>query len=108
MSTLQEPTSTAKPKAVDPETVTISGYAVDQLYGPEQVHTTDPNNTASVHARIGQPGQFPYTRGIHKNMYLGRLWTMRQFAGFGSSICSKTPRAPRPTRGFPLPLTCLR
>jgi len=85
MSTLQKPTSTAKPKAIDPETVTISGYAVDQVYGPEQVQTIDPNNTASPHARIGEPGQFPYTRGIHKNMYLGRLWTMRQFAGFGSA-----------------------
>ena len=31
------------------------------------------------------PGEFPYTRGIHKNMYRGRLWTMRQFAGFGSA-----------------------
>ena len=34
---------------------------------------------------IGQPGQFPYTRGIHESMYRGRLWTMRQFSGFGSA-----------------------
>ena len=34
---------------------------------------------------LGEPGQFPYTRGIHRDMYLGRLWTMRQFAGFGSA-----------------------
>ena len=32
---------------------------------------------------LADPGQFPYTRGIHENMYLGKLWTMRQFAGFG-------------------------
>ncbi len=34
---------------------------------------------------VGEPGQFPYTRGIHRDMYRGRLWTMRQFAGFGSA-----------------------
>ncbi|HRP08347.1 MAG TPA: methylmalonyl-CoA mutase family protein, partial [Gemmatimonadales bacterium] len=32
------------------------------------------------------PGEFPYTRGIHPNMYRGRLWTMRQFAGFGTAV----------------------
>ncbi len=35
--------------------------------------------------QVGEPGQFPYTRGIHRDMYRGRLWTMRQFAGFGSA-----------------------
>ena len=34
---------------------------------------------------LEQPGQFPYTRGIHKEMYRSRLWTMRQYAGFGSA-----------------------
>ncbi len=85
MSTLQKPSVASKPKVVDPETVTISGYAVDERYGPGSVQTTDPNRAGSPHPRIGEPGQFPYTRGIHKNMYLGRLWTMRQFAGFGSA-----------------------
>ena len=33
---------------------------------------------------VGNPGEFPYTRGIQKDMYRGRLWTMRQYAGFGS------------------------
>lgn len=85
MSMLQKPSVASKPKVVDPETVTISGYAVDERYGPDTVQTTDPNHAGSAHPRIGEPGQFPYTRGIHKNMYLGRLWTMRQFAGFGSA-----------------------
>ncbi len=35
--------------------------------------------------QVVEPGQFPYTRGIHRDMYRGRLWTMRQFAGFGSA-----------------------
>src|SRR3990167_9419562 len=34
---------------------------------------------------LGMPGEFPYTRGVHKDMYLGRLWTMRMFAGFGTA-----------------------
>ena len=33
---------------------------------------------------LGYPGEYPYTRGIHNNMYRGKLWTMRQFAGFGT------------------------
>ncbi len=42
-----------------------------------------PKDSGAQHR--GEPGQFPYTRGIHRDMYLGRLWTMRQFAGFGSA-----------------------
>ncbi|MDY7109416.1 MAG: methylmalonyl-CoA mutase family protein [Planctomycetota bacterium] len=75
----------ARPEGVDPEAVTISGYVVDELYGPEKIETTDPKDQARPHPRIGTPGVFPFTRGIHKNMYRGRLWTMRQFAGFGSA-----------------------
>ena len=85
MSTVQKPNVDAKAKAVDPETVTISGYAVDEQYGPEAVRTTDPDNATQPDARIGTSGAFPYTRGLHQNMYRGRLWTMRQFAGFGSA-----------------------
>ena len=70
---------------VEPETVTISGYVVDELYGPDRVQTADPKDPARAHPRIGEPGQFPYTRGVHKTMYRDRLWTMRQFAGFGSA-----------------------
>jgi methylmalonyl-CoA mutase, N-terminal domain len=89
MSTVQDARATAhtplakdKP-VVDPETVTISGYVVDERYDPSQVTTQSPGNRADP--RIGEPGAFPYTRGIHPAMYRQRLWTMRQFAGFGSA-----------------------
>ena len=52
MSTLQKPTSTTKPKAIDPETVTISGYAVDQVYGPEQVQAIDPSKRNPPHTTL--------------------------------------------------------
>ena len=57
---------------------TISGRTIDELYTEESVASLD-------YARdLGDPGQFPYTRGIHPAGYLGKLWTMRQFAGFGT------------------------
>ncbi len=57
---------------------TISGQPVEILYTPAQ--------TAHLNylSDIGFPGEFPYTRGIHDTMYRGKLWTMRQFAGFGT------------------------
>ncbi len=89
MSTLQDSSVTAKrpPAAgdLDPESVTISGYAVDPRYEPDSAETADPKDRSRPHPRIGRPGEFPYTRGIHESMYRGRLWTMRQFAGFGSA-----------------------
>ena len=77
-----EPVAISRP---DPETVTISGYEVDRRYGPDTVHTTHPDDVSQPHPRIGEPGQYPFTRGIHEGMYRTRLWTMRQFAGFGSA-----------------------
>ena len=77
-----EPAAISRP---DPETVTISGYEVDRRYGPQTVETTDPDDVRQPHPRIGEPGQYPFTRGIHEGMYRTRLWTMRQFAGFGSA-----------------------
>ena len=56
---------------------TISGDSVDVLYEPQNID----NNFLDM---VNYPGQFPYTRGIQANMYRGRLWTMRQFSGFGS------------------------
>lgn len=56
---------------------TVSGEEVDILYFPEQ-----PNSRFME--KIGFPGQYPFTRGIHANMYRGKLWTMRQFSGFGT------------------------
>ena len=54
---------------------TLSGVPVRPLYTPEDVPSYD---------RIGFPGEFPYTRGVYPSMYRGRLWTMRQFAGYGT------------------------
>ncbi len=58
---------------------TVSDDEVAPLYTPADVRDLD-------YARdLGDPGQFPYTRGIHPTMYRGKLWTMRQFAGFGTA-----------------------
>ena len=57
---------------------TVSGEKVDLAYFPDSDLNEDKMN------KIGFPGEFPYTRSIHPNLYRGRLWTMRQFAGFGS------------------------
>ena len=71
--------------AADPETVTISGYELKDRYEPREGREVDPDDPNRPHERIGQPGEFPYTRGVHESMYRTRLWTMRQFAGFGSA-----------------------
>ena len=76
--------ATSPARAVNPEAVTLSGYEVEQQYGPN-ISTTDAKDATRPHARIGQPGEFPFTRGVHQTMYRNRLWTMRQFAGFGSA-----------------------
>src|ERR1051325_1603461 len=55
---------------------TISGERVEPLYTAEDLPAVE---------RIGFPGEFPYTRGVYPSMYRGRLWTMRQFAGFGTA-----------------------
>ena len=57
---------------------TISGELIEPLY-------TEANLPADPEAAIGLPGQYPFTRGVYPSMYRGRLWTMRQFAGFGTS-----------------------
>ena len=57
---------------------TISGLPVDPLYTPENVEV-DHNRD------LGYPGEYPFTRGVYPSMYRGRLWTMRQFAGFGTA-----------------------
>ena len=57
---------------------TISGNEVDPLYGPDSLEL-DPERD------LGQPGTYPFTRGVYPSMYRGKLWTMRQFAGFGTA-----------------------
>jgi len=61
------------------EFTTISGYPIRRLYTPADLAEWD------VERDLGLPGEPPYTRGIHATMHRGRLWTMRQFAGFGSA-----------------------
>ena len=57
---------------------TLSGVPVERLYTPADLADFD-------YARdLGDPGEYPFTRGIHRTMYRGRVWTMRQFSGFGS------------------------
>ena len=65
-------------KLREAEFTTLSGAPLKPAYGPEDVEL-DPE------ADLGWPGQYPFTRGVHPSMYRGRLWTMRQFAGFGSA-----------------------
>jgi len=62
-----------------PRFLTTSGVAVKGLYRPDDVAALDYNRD------LGDPGCYPFTRGIHATMYRGRLWTMRQFAGFGTA-----------------------
>jgi methylmalonyl-CoA mutase N-terminal domain/subunit len=62
----------------DAELSSVSGRAVEPVY-------TALDLSPDVIAATGLPGQYPYTRGIHPTMYRGRLWTMRQFAGFGTA-----------------------
>jgi methylmalonyl-CoA mutase, N-terminal domain len=57
---------------------TSSGIEVRPVYGPGDL-------PPGLDARLGAPGAFPYTRGVHETMYRGRLWTMRQYAGFGTA-----------------------
>ena len=66
-------------KALEQTFTTISGRPIDPLYGPEAVAGLDYSRD------LGDPGQFPFTRGVHQTMYRGKVWTMRQFAGFGSA-----------------------
>jgi methylmalonyl-CoA mutase N-terminal domain/subunit len=56
----------------------LSGRELNNCYYPEDI------NGVNYEKDLANPGQFPFTRGIHNNMYRGKLWTMRQFAGFGT------------------------
>ena len=58
---------------------TISGVPVEALYTPEDL------GAFRYDEKLGAPGEFPYTRGIYPSMYRGQLWTMRQFAGYGTA-----------------------
>ena len=72
-----EPALAKAPERRGPFT-TISGRAVDRLYAADDLAGLDYGRD------IGNPGEYPYVRGIHPSGYRGKLWTMRQFAGFGT------------------------
>ncbi len=65
-------------KTAERQFTTISGVPIEPLYGPEDLTGFDPEHD------LAAPGDFPYTRGIHRDMYRGKLWTMRQFSGFAT------------------------
>src|SRR6187431_2429343 len=72
-----EPTLKKSPERKGPFT-TISGRPIERLYTVDDVTGVDYDRD------VAAPGEFPYTRGIHPTGYRGKLWTMRQFAGFGT------------------------
>jgi len=73
------PKSNDKPVVVpDAKFTTLSGLPLGRVYTPG-------DSAADPEQRLGYPGEFPFTRGIYPTMYRGRLWTMRQYAGFGSA-----------------------
>ncbi|WP_238431703.1 methylmalonyl-CoA mutase family protein, partial [Streptomyces cavernae] len=56
-----------------------SGLPIEPVYGPESLQGWDPAQ------KLGEPGAYPFTRGVYPSMYTGRPWTMRQYAGFGTA-----------------------
>ncbi|MFQ5472269.1 MAG: methylmalonyl-CoA mutase family protein, partial [Dehalococcoidia bacterium] len=58
---------------------TSDGFVVDPIYTP------DDQNGWDYMGQLGFPGEYPFTRGVQPTMYRGRLWTMRQYAGFGDA-----------------------
>src|SRR5579864_700636 len=76
--TVLQPTLEKSPERAAQFT-TISEHPIRRLYTPADLEGWSPD------ADLGFPGQPPYTRGIHSTMYRGRMWTMRQFAGFGAA-----------------------
>src|SRR5215510_11961072 len=73
-----EKEAAAAPTREQPPT-TVSSVPVEPLYTADSLGDFDPD------ADLGYPGQYPFTRGVHASMYRSRLWTMRQFAGFGTA-----------------------
>ncbi|MFI8273834.1 methylmalonyl-CoA mutase [Streptomyces sp. NPDC085929] len=58
---------------------TESGFPIEPVYGPGDLTGWDPGG------KLGEPGAYPYTRGVYPTMYTGKPWTMRQYAGFGTA-----------------------
>ncbi len=70
----RSPAASERPSGI----TTLSGIPLKELYEAGDLKNFDPEQ------KLGRPGEFPYTRGVYPTMYRGRLWTMRQFAGFGT------------------------
>jgi methylmalonyl-CoA mutase N-terminal domain/subunit len=66
--------------AAESKAASTTGLPMDAVIGPQDLNAWDPDRD------LGYPGQFPYTRGVYPTMYRGRLWTTRQYAGFGSAL----------------------
>ena len=64
---------------------TSDGAIVDPMYTPDDMDGPDGASAWDYLTQLGFPGEFPYTRGVQPTMYRGRLWTMRQYAGFGDA-----------------------
>ena len=75
-----QPPAATKPAGVEPKAATTSGLPLAAVVSP-----TDLGDWNAEDA-LGYPGQFPFTRGVYPTMYRGRLWTMRQYAGFGTAV----------------------
>ena len=82
-SLASEPPQASEPHSKEgaQEFRTLSGEPVRELYTIDDL----PSGVGGPEDPIGSPGSYPFTRGIYSTMYRGRLWTMRQFAGFGTS-----------------------
>ena len=72
----------AAPRERKERFTTLGGIPLKAVYTEEDLAGSDPETS------VGFPGEFPYTRGIYPTMYRGRLWTMRQYAGFGTAAQS--------------------
>src|ERR687889_931324 len=70
---------TAGPPGAGDTNRTESGLPFDTVYGPKSLEGFDPEG------QLGNPGEYPFTRGVYPSMYTGRPWTMRQYAGFGTA-----------------------
>src|SRR3990170_8789317 len=68
-----------KAKERQAEFRTPSGIVLESLYKPGDIENLD------YESDLGYPGEYPFTRGVQPTMYLGRFWTMRQYAGFGTA-----------------------
>jgi methylmalonyl-CoA mutase N-terminal domain/subunit len=79
MKKVLEENAPAAPPAAEKTFTTISARPIEPLYRPDDVADVDYDRDTP------DPGRYPFTRGVHETMYRGRLWTMRQFAGFGTA-----------------------